>query len=172
MYEDAEAYFMNLNRTASDLYKRHSINQLRKDFPKVTTTTIDKIFKEHKGLLVPSSHALKKFCLETTHGRGLRKTPRSPSDYHTVPISIDINFLKELQYYRKEEEIKEFIKNKKEFHEKKVAAAKELGSLMECLCCYNDECLLEEMFPCSGGHLFCKECVQRGSEVCICNTDC
>ena len=64
------------------------------------------------------------------------------------------------------EEIKEFIKNKEEVHEKKVAAAKESGSLTECLCCYNDECLLEDMLACAGGHLFCKECIQRASEVC------
>ena len=168
MYEDAEAYFMNPNRTASDLYKRHSLNQLKKDFRKVTSRTIDKIFKEHKGLLVPCSHALKKFYLETTNGRGIRKTPRPPSDWQVGPIRIDINFLKELQYLRKEKEIKEFIKNKEKQHEKKVQKAKKSGSLKECLCCYNDECLLEEMFPCSGGHLFCKECVQRASEVCIC----
>ena len=149
------------------LYKRHSINQLKKDFPKVTATAIDKIFKEHKGLLVPCSHALKKFCLETTNGRGLRKTQRPPSEYRVGPISIDINFLKELQYFRKEKEIKEFIKNKEEVHEKKVAAAKKSGRLTECLCCYNDGCLLEDMLPCSGGHLFCKECIQRASKVCI-----
>ncbi len=38
---------------------------------------------------------------------------------------------------------------------------------MECTCCYNDECLDEDMLPCRGGHLFCRECVQRASEVAI-----
>jgi hypothetical protein len=38
---------------------------------------------------------------------------------------------------------------------------------MECVCCYNEECLEEDMLACSRGHLYCKKCVQRASEVAI-----
>ena len=34
---------------------------------------------------------------------------------------------------------------------------------------YSDECLVEDMLPCESGHLFCKDCVQRASEVAIGN---
>jgi hypothetical protein len=72
-----------------------------------------------------------------------------------------------LQYSRKEDEIKHYITDKKDSYEKKVAVAKKKGCLMECVCCYNEECLEEDMLACSGGHLYCKECVQRASEVAI-----
>ena len=46
-----------------------------------------------------------------------------------------------------------------------MSEAKESGNLMECVCCCDEECLVEDMLPCGGGHLFCKDCVQRASEV-------
>ena len=50
-----------------------------------------------------------------------------------------------------------------------VSEARESGNLMECVCCCDEECLVEDMLPCGGGHLFCKDCVQRASEVAIGN---
>ena len=37
----------------------------------------------------------------------------------------------------------------------------------ECLVCFDPDCLDSEMISCRRGHLFCKECVQRGSNVAI-----
>ena len=84
-----------------------------------------------------------------------------------MPQEIDINFLKELQYSRKEDEVKQYIQQKESEYRRKIENAKESGTLVECTCCYSDECLEEDMLPCDGGHLFCRECVQRASEVAI-----
>lgn len=46
-----------------------------------------------------------------------------------------------------------------------VEEAKRDGSLMECGCCFDDECLFEDMAACTDGHLYCKECIRRSSEV-------
>ena len=43
--------------------------------------------------------------------------------------------------------------------------ARNNNALQECGCCYNDECLLEDMFSCKDGHNFCQDCIQRASEV-------
>ena len=96
----------------------------------------------------------------------MRKT-RRPDHECPMPQEIDINFLKELQYSRKEEEVKKYIQRKESEYRRKVELAKENGSLLECSCCFNDECLEEDMLPCDSGHLFCRECVQRASEVAI-----
>ncbi|KAH3844329.1 hypothetical protein DPMN_086587 [Dreissena polymorpha] len=48
--------------------------------------------------------------------------------------------------------------------EKQLQAARESRELMECGCCYDDECLFEDMAACADGHLFCKQCVVRSSE--------
>jgi TRIAD3 protein (E3 ubiquitin-protein ligase RNF216) len=49
----------------------------------------------------------------------------------------------------------------------KIEAARKDGELMECGCCYDDECLFEEMAACADGHIFCKECIRRSSESAI-----
>ena len=49
--------------------------------------------------------------------------------------------------------------------EAKVEEARRLNLLVECSCCYSDDCLTEDMLACKGGHLYCSTCVQRGSEV-------
>ena len=63
--------------------------------------------------------------------------------------------------------MKKHLETEKKEHDAKVAEAKKRGELIECVCCYNDECLFEDMLPCKGGHLFCRECVARASEVAI-----
>ena len=158
MYDDPEAYFMDEKRPVSELYKKHSLNQLKKEFRQISVMVINKIFNTHNGLFVPCVRALKKYS-------GTKRKTRRPDHECPMPTEIDLNFLKEWQYSRKEEDVKKFINDQKEEHEKLVAEAKEAGNLMECVCCFNDECLVEDMLPCGGGHLFCKDCVQRASEV-------
>ena len=49
----------------------------------------------------------------------------------------------------------------------KLQEAKSQGLLQECSCCYDDEVLIEDMLSCPKGHLFCKSCVRRSTEVVI-----
>lgn len=46
----------------------------------------------------------------------------------------------------------------------KLLAARDADELIECGCCYDDECLFEDMAECADGHIFCKECVRRSAE--------
>merc|ERR1719433_2349323 len=136
------------------------MNQLKKEFRQISVAVINKVFTSNNGLFVPCVRALKK------HTGGKRKT-RRPDHECPMPTEIDINFLKELQYSRKEEEMKEFLNEKNSDMARKIEEARERGTLVECVCCYSDECLVEDMLPCESGHLFCKDCVQRASEVAI-----
>ena len=160
MYEDPEAYFMDKTRVVSDLYKKHSLTQLKKEFRQISVNVINKIFTINNGLFVPCVRALKKYS-------GVKRKTRRPDHECCMPTEIDINFLKELQYSRIEADLKQYINEKDSAQARKIEEAKEKGTLMECVCCYNDECLADDMLPCGGGHLFCKECVQRASEVAI-----
>lgn len=158
MYDDPDKYFMDKTRQVSELYKKHSLNQLKKEFRQISVMVINKIFTANNGLFVPCVRSLKKYS-------GVKRKTRRPDHECPMPQEIDINFLKELQYSRKEEEIKQYIKAQQDEHEKLVQEARKNGQLMECKCCFNDDCLIEDMLPCQGKHLFCKECVQRASEV-------
>jgi hypothetical protein len=61
--------------------------------------------------------------------------------------------------------VKEFRDALSADREIKVEAARKIGELAECVCCYSDDCLQEEMLACKGGHRFCTNCVQRASDV-------
>ena len=159
IYEDPESYFMDKKRSVSELYKKHSINHLKKKFQHIKSEYIDKIFKKHNGLFLPCVRALEK-CPQTQ-----LKNRHQANHVYSIPSEINENFLKELQYHQMENEVKDFIKQQKKDYKKKVTAARKSGFLMECGCCYNDECLMDEMMPCEGGHLFCKDCIKRASEV-------
>ena len=155
---DPEAYFSDLTRTVDELYKKHCLAQLKKEFRTTTVATIDKLFRKNSGLYVPSFRALKQ------HQAPKRKT-RRPDHECGHPKEICLNFLKELQYSKIDQEVIKHIENEKDLKRKIVEEARKNNQLQECGCCYNDECLLEDMLPCREGHNFCIECVQRGSEV-------
>ncbi len=70
-----------------------------------------------------------------------------------------------MQFARIEGEVEAHKARLREEREAKVSEARDKDALMECVCCLSDECLLDDMLPCKGGHLFCRECVQRASEV-------
>merc|ERR1719370_2397581 len=46
-----------------------------------------------------------------------------------------------------------------------LAAGRLAGSLVECECCYNTECLMDDMVRCGGGHIYCTECVEISTKV-------
>ena len=84
---DPEAYFSDLMRKVNELYKKHSLAQLKKEFRTTTVATIDKIFRKNNGLYVPSFRALKQ------HQAPKRKT-RRPDHECGHPKEICLNFLK------------------------------------------------------------------------------
>ena len=75
-----------------------------------------------------------------------------------------LNF-QELQYSKIDKKVIKHIEDQNEKKRKLVEEAKNNNMLQECGCCYNDECLLEDMYSCKEGHNFCQDCVQRASEV-------
>ena len=60
MYDNPEAYFMDKTRQVSELYKKHSMNQLKKEFRQISVAVINKVFTSNNGLFVPCVRALKK----------------------------------------------------------------------------------------------------------------
>lgn len=60
-----------------------------------------------------------------------------------------------------------YLHDKKQVYEFRLQEARDNGELMECQCCFDEECLFEDMAACPEGHLFCKTCIRRSSEVVI-----
>ena len=64
-----------------------------------------------------------------------------------------------------DQQVIKHIEDQKIRKTKLIDEARNNNLLQECGCCYNDECLLEDMFLCKDGHSFCQDCIQRASEV-------
>ena len=86
---DPEAYFSDLTRTVDELYKKHCLAQLKKEFRTTTVATIDKVIKKHNSLYVPSYRAL----VQHQALKDKRKTKR-PDHECGHPKEISLNFLK------------------------------------------------------------------------------
>ena len=168
MYDDdPESYFMDKRRQASPIYKVHCMEQLKKEFSKISVKVIKEIFSQNNCLFLPSVRDLEKHMQNKKNAKSLMKTKRK-YDAANIPGEVDIEFLKELQYFRKEAEIQKFLDKDNSILNKKIQEAKENGTpLMECTCCYNEECFLEDMLPCKNGYLYCKDCVKRALDVAI-----
>ena len=70
MYEDPEAYFMDKTRKASELYKKHALAQLKKEFRQISVNVINKVFNSNNGLFVPCVRVLKKYSGKNKFNRG------------------------------------------------------------------------------------------------------
>ncbi|KAK0046834.1 E3 ubiquitin-protein ligase RNF216 [Biomphalaria pfeifferi] len=81
-----------------------------------------------------------------------------------MPAVIDEYFYHELWFTRNEQKVVDYPKEKELKRRQKVEEAKLNGQIYECCCCFDDECLFEELASCPEGHLFCKTCVIRSTE--------
>ena len=83
-----------------------------------------------------------------------------------LPQEIDFTFLREFEYSKLESKIRDHQANMEVQHNMAVEAARKTGGLFECECCFDGDCLLTEVAMCEDGrHMFCKDCIRRGSGV-------
>ena len=157
---DPAGYFSNPDRNPeSDLYKQHAIEGLKSEFRYHSINEIEKTFRKSKFLYMPAYKTL-------SAGKNTRKTKR-PDQEVKFPSEHSIEFLKEKKFIELEEEIKKEKDKRANERQIKIEEAKRLGLLQECLCCYSDDCLPEDMISCKGGHVYCRDCIARGTDVAI-----
>jgi len=172
MYEDPHAHFADTSSAVNDLYKKHALYQLRKKYSAVHHSIIEKALEDSNNHFVPASKKIEKMSPK----KGKKKqapVPKRPSD-------VDLTFLKEYVYSKLEAQIRRHQEKLEARHTKAVEAARKTGGLFDCQCCFDGDCLLTEVAMCEEGHMFCKDCIKRGSGVQIgdqktqisCLTDC
>ena len=122
--DDPESYFMDKRRQASPIYKVHCMEQLKKEFSKISVKVIKEIFSQNNCLFLPSVRDLEKHMQNKKNAKSLMKTKRK-YDAANVPGEVDIEFLKELQYFRKEAEIQKFLDKDNSILNKKIQEAKD-----------------------------------------------
>jgi len=157
MWDDPHAYFGDTKTAVSDLYKKHAVFQLRKMFPSIHGVLIEKALEESNHHFIPTLKKVQK--LPTKKGKKKQTPiPKRPSE-------MDFTFLKEYIYSKLESKIRQYQAWIEAKHNKAVEVARKTGSLFECQCCFDGDCLLTEVAMCEEGHMFCKECIRRGAGV-------
>jgi len=165
LYEDDPAGYFNdpQRKPESESYKQHALSGLKDEFRFHSITEIEKAFKKCRCLYTP---AFKQLNQMMKNGKKTRKTHRPDFDIK-YPSDPCIEFLKEKKFCELEEQITAEKLRMVADREAAVEAARERGELVECKCCYSADCLEEDMVQCKGGHMYCKECISRGTSVAI-----
>eukprot|EP00088_Acartia_fossae_P053664 TRINITY_DN6122_c0_g1_i5.p1 TRINITY_DN6122_c0_g1~~TRINITY_DN6122_c0_g1_i5.p1 ORF type:complete len:740 (+),score=192.63 TRINITY_DN6122_c0_g1_i5:286-2220(+) len=158
-FENPEEHFNNTKSTVSDSYKNSCLSYLNSKFAGVAKKSFDRIVKKHNYHLLPSLKDLQKV-------KGRRKVPSNEEEAVITTENVDIVFFKDYIYLKLEPSIKKAIQDNEEWRRQKIEDARENGALFECQCCYDEECLLDEMCTCAAEkfHMFCRDCVRRGAE--------
>ncbi|KAK7870948.1 hypothetical protein R5R35_012166 [Gryllus longicercus] len=78
------------------------------------------------------------------------------------------SILQEIAFIQNKKEIAHYLLFKEEMKLEAYEKGKTEGTLLECSCCYEDK-LSEDMTLCLAGHMYCLNCIKRGSEVVIGN---
>lgn len=160
MYEDPAKYFYDETRAVSANYTELAVAYLWKEFGKCTTKLfIRSRLKEHNNHYIPTFKQLQDFVSK------LNRNGRYKSVQ--MPKVSDVHFYKELEFLRLETSINAILEQRKEQHAKKIEAARLLGVMLECSCCFDDGVLPEESVTCASEHVFCKECITRGVDVAL-----
>ena len=165
---DPQAYFTNPKRKVEDeAYKQHALAGLKEVFPFHSAKVIETCFMEMGFLYTHAFEKLKNCNRGLIRNRvKLRKTKRSMKEIK-YPVGYCLEFLKEKKYCELASAILEEQNRRKSSRAAVVETAREAGGLVECSCCYNTECLAEELAKCQGGHRYCRDCVARSCDVAV-----
>ncbi|KAL3872806.1 hypothetical protein ACJMK2_036006 [Sinanodonta woodiana] len=167
-FPNPSKFFFNTEKAVSKNYQDHVIVYLKNTYPMLKDGYIRSLMKVHANHLAPVVQELERELPGITHGgrsKALRATNRGRG--YPYPEDPDELFFQEVLYCQHKKEISDYLKEEKRRFEQCVMKAKEKKELLECSCCFDDECLFENMTSCADGHLFCKKCVQRSTETAI-----
>ncbi|XP_017792226.1 PREDICTED: uncharacterized protein LOC108574201 [Habropoda laboriosa] len=78
--------------------------------------------------------------------------------------SMNIPLLQECAFITHKKQIKEYLDKLKDEEAKEFEKLKKGNELLECQCCYNDECVPSKCSTCADGHIFCNSCILKGTE--------
>jgi len=152
------AAFFSKPRQVSDTYRTNSWHQLLKHFPNLPLDVITKVYQENESLFVP--------CAAKLRNKHSSRRPRPTQEVHDYG-DIDSEFFKEYRYWQIKDQVTAHLQSVEKQRAEHVRIAGEAGALMTCLTCFADDCLEEDMTACPSGHLFCRDCLRRASEVAI-----
>ncbi|XP_043481936.1 E3 ubiquitin-protein ligase RNF216-like [Leptopilina heterotoma] len=124
-------------------------------------------FNKHKIVTIQAIYRKNNFNLSLT-ANVLQNKKKDLVSKRRTNYSIDriqeMALVQEITYIKFKNEIVQYLEDTKKRDEEDFKRCKEQGLLVECQCCFSNECLPKKCFACDGGHLFCNTCILVGSE--------
>ncbi|XP_076442029.1 uncharacterized protein LOC143281024 isoform X2 [Babylonia areolata] len=165
-FPDPSTVFSSTNKEMREGYRNHVDIQLKHDFPDFRHSYVSSVVQKHHHHLMPIVRELEAMRANILANGGrskkLRDVPKEmPLSYPEEP---DEYFFYELWYTMNEQKVREHFDQKAALRQVRVEEARTQNELYECQCCFEDECLFEDMNTCADGHLFCRECIARSVE--------
>lgn len=99
------------------------------------------------------------------NARPSRKIPRRESEMKPPTGVPPLEFYDEVTFVENQFKIEQYFLDKVIAHNNAVEEARAAQALLTCGCCYSDDLLAEEVSTCSEGHIFCKTCILRSTQV-------
>ncbi|XP_061173242.1 uncharacterized protein LOC133182415 [Saccostrea echinata] len=166
-FPDPLGTFLNVEQDMSSSYREHALQQLRRDFRQLKKSFILKALEKYNYHYHLTKKEIEKELENTpVRSKKFRREPLQEEDCR-MPEQPEEFFYYEKLFSENEEEIKRYLHDKEQVYELRLQEARDNGELMECQCCFDEECLFEDMAACPDGHLFCKTCIRRSAEVVI-----
>ncbi|XP_043248721.1 uncharacterized protein DDB_G0292642-like isoform X2 [Colletes gigas] len=148
-------YFEDPNRQCE--YSESALNFLKYHFKRFKTNTLKNLYETQKYNLTSTARALENMVPDKYPER-IKYFKESNPEEERVFIIHKVQIREYMNKLEEEEEEKEAFEKLKSNNE-----------LLECQCCYDNECMPCKCSTCDDGHIFCNSCIRRGIETKLAN---
>ena len=159
---DPETYFSDPSRALPSSYRATARQELLATFPLQAASVVE-LELARSGTYLGAVRALQ--GREASRREGSLRAGALMS--HNKPEARSIEVVKEKRFLELEDEVMKIRTQVTKERDEKVEAARKKDLLTECLCCYSEDCLPQELVRCPDGHAYCSDCVSRAARVVV-----
>ncbi|XP_012523020.1 uncharacterized protein LOC105828962 [Monomorium pharaonis] len=153
IFPDPFAHFEDHKRKC--LFNPHAVDFLKFYFSKLRVNTLMKAYVQYNHNLSLTAKALE----------ALNPDMKTKRYNIKMVLTEDIPFLQECAFIRHKTDLKKYLNEIKVKEEQEFNELKAKNELLECQCCYDNECMPSKCSTCEDGHLFCNSCIIRSTDV-------
>ncbi|KAL6430129.1 hypothetical protein ACFW04_007719 [Cataglyphis niger] len=157
LFPDPFSHFENANRQCK--FNPHGVDFLKQHFNKIRVNTLLNTYTENLHNLSLTAKALEVLSPNMKTRRSQNKTM----------LTEDIPLLQECAFIQHKSEIKMYLTELKDQEKKEFEELKAKNELIECQCCFDNECMPSKCSTCEEGHIFCNSCIVRSTELILAN---
>ncbi|XP_018392487.1 PREDICTED: uncharacterized protein LOC108771644 [Cyphomyrmex costatus] len=153
IFPDPFAYFEDDKRKCE--FNPHAVDFLKYYFSKLRVNTLVKSYSQYMNNLSLTAKALEVLNPDMKTKRYCNK----------MTLTEDIPFLQECAFIQHKTELRKYLDDVKATEQQEFNELKAKNGLLECHCCYDDECMPSKCSTCEDGHVFCNSCIIRSTDV-------